>query len=115
MEKRIHVVVCYQVLFARLGVERKHDKENIIVEKPVLEMAIKRPDSGIIFLWNRRALLEINRENREPVSGRLDLRRSTREAQELKKLPAILFTITIISENRVKKIEFHRFCSRISG
>src|SRR5437870_1297208 len=81
VEKRIHVIICYQILFTGFGVEGEHDKENIIVEKPVLEMAVKRTDCGIVLLWKRGALLEIKRKNCEPVSGRLDLRRSTGEAQ----------------------------------
>ena len=81
VKKRIHIIICYQVFFAGFGVEGEHDKENIIVEKPVLEMAVKRADCGIVLLWKRGALLEIKRKNCEPVSGRLDLRRSTGEAQ----------------------------------
>src|SRR5947208_2398607 len=114
VKKRIYIIICYQVFFAGFGVEGEHDKENIIVEKPVLEMAVKRTDSRIILLWKRGALLEIKRKNREPVSSGLDLRRSTGEAQELKKLPAILLTIAIISEEGIDKIEFYRFGSRIS-
>src|SRR5438067_2064685 len=58
-KKRIHVIICYQVLFTGFGIEGEHDKENIIVEKPVLEMAVKRTDGGIVLLWKRGALLEI--------------------------------------------------------
>src|SRR6266571_2616236 len=66
VKKRIHIIVCYQVLFAGFGVEGEHDKENIIVKKPIPEMAVKRTDRGIVLLWKRGALLEIKRKNCEP-------------------------------------------------
>src|SRR5438552_965328 len=103
VEKRIYVIIRYQVLFARFGIEREHDKKNLIVEKPVLEMAVKRGYCGVILLGNRGALLEIERKNREPVSGGLDLGRPSREAQQLKKLPAILFAIAVVGQERINK------------
>src|SRR5882724_4987778 len=114
VEERIHVIICDHVLFARFGVEGEHNKKNLIVEKPVLEMAVKRAHRSIILLWNRRTLLEVNRKNREPVSGGFFLGRSAREAQQLKKLPAILVAITVVGEDRINKIEFHGFRSRVS-
>ena len=53
VKKRIHIIVGYQILFASFGVEREHNKKNLIVEKPVPEMAVKRAQCRIILLWNR--------------------------------------------------------------
>ena len=113
MDERIKIVVGDDVLFLRLAVSRKHHKENFVAKQPVLEVAIKRHDGGVIQICIERTLLKINREQRE--LARLEIVRLTAagKTQQLAKLPAPLVSVMFVREYRVKNVVFARINDRI--
>src|SRR6266480_6152824 len=48
MEKRIKIIFRYDVFLARLTVERKQNKTNLILEKPVLQEPVKRNQRRVV-------------------------------------------------------------------
>src|ERR1041385_494660 len=77
------------------------------------QVAVKRAHRRIILRRIRRALLEIDWKNREPIAMTLCLGWTAGETEQLKKLPAILLSETIVSEQWINEIVFVRFCGRI--
>ena len=101
MEKRVDVIVSHNVFFTRLGIERKHDVEDLVAKQAVAQMPIEWPKSGITLFRVRRTLLEIDRENGETVPGAFFLSRSAGKAQKLKNLQAVLSPIPIVTNKRI--------------
>src|SRR5262245_28151268 len=67
MIKWIDVILRHDVLLSGPAVERKHHEENIVPEKMVLHVPIKRDDGSVVLGRVGRALLEIDWEEREPI------------------------------------------------
>src|SRR5204863_412899 len=83
-------------------------------KKAVLQVAIKRNEGGVILLRGGRALLEIKRKDRKTVSHRFLLRRTARETEKLKKLPAELAPIPKVSDNGISKVKLYGFGGRVA-
>src|SRR5208337_5547950 len=68
IEKRIQIVVRHHLVLASAGVKGKCDEKYFVVKKTVPQMAIKRKHGRIVVHRVARTLLEINREEAEPLS-----------------------------------------------
>jgi len=108
MENRIKIIVGDDVAFLRLAVNWKHHEENPVPHQPILEMAVKRDERGVIVIGVRRALLEMERENREAPFFGIILLLAAGETEQLDELPAILRSVSFISQERINKIIFPR-------
>ena len=75
-------------------------------------MAVKRNERGVIFIRVRRALLEIERENREPFFAGILRGLPAGKTQQLEELPAIFLAVGFVGEHRIKKIVLARFNGR---
>ena len=110
IEKRIKIIVGDDVALPRLAVNRKHDEENFVAKQPVLEMAVKRNERGVIFIRVRRALLEINREKGEALFSESSCGSwPPAKLNNWHKLPAIFRAVAFVGQQRIKKIIFPRF------
>ena len=63
MEKGPKIIVGDHIAFAGLAINGKQDEENFVAEQPVLEVAIKWKERGVIFIRVWRALLKIERKS----------------------------------------------------
>src|SRR5580765_3428053 len=103
MEQRINVIVGDDVLFAGLAVDGEHDEMDFVAEETMLERAVKRHNSGIVQTWIRTALLEIEREQREMLVLVFQLGGPAGETDELADLQPMLATVTVESDEWIKK------------
>ena len=115
VEKGIDVVIGNDIFLSRFAVDRKHNVGDFVAEEPVFEVAVEWTISGVVFIWVRRALLEIDRKQSEATPDFLFLAGTARETEELKKLPAILFAVAIVGEDGIDEIIFFRFGGWILG
>ena len=104
IENRKKIIVGDDVALLRLAVNREHHEENFVPHQPVLEMAIKRDERGVIVICIRRTLLEINREQGKAPFFRIIRLLTTGETEQLDKLPAILRSVSFISQERINPI-----------
>src|SRR6266478_4308700 len=115
MEEGINVIFSHHILLPAFDVEGKHDKENVVAEQPVFEVAIKGDERGVILAGIGRTLLEIEGEDGKAVPLFFLLCRASRPTQKLKELPAELIAITVVGEQRIEEIKFRGLRPRISG
>ena len=69
MEEGENIVIGHYILFTGLSKNRKQDKKYFIPKEAILQMAIDRKKRGIVLIRVRGALLEIQGEQSEPISG----------------------------------------------
>src|ERR1035438_4249982 len=101
-------------LFPYTTLFRSHREEGVIAEQSVLQVPVKRKNRRVILARVCGALLEIEREQGEAVAGRLPLRGAAGETKQLKELPAVLPTITVIRHHRIEEVEFCGLQRRIA-
>ena len=106
MEDGEQIIIRHHVVFAGFTVNRKQDHKNVVAEKPVLDMAVKRNQRGVIPVRVRRALLKIERENRETFCGCVIRVLAAGKAEQLDELPAILHAKPLASQHRIQPVEF---------
>ena|SRR5438067_2274217 len=106
VKEGVNVIVCDNVSFPALDVKGEQDEINFIAKEPVLEMAVKGDQRGVILFGNAGPLLEVKRKQSEAADVGFGLRASTRKTEELAELKTILRTEAIVSQQRIHEIEF---------
>src|SRR5205814_203946 len=102
----IDVIIGHDILFSALAVEREHDEVNLVAKHAIAEMAVKRKDRKVVFLRLGGTLLNVNRKEIEAPPFFFFLRGTARPIQQLKKLPAILLSETVIGQQRIEHVIF---------
>ena len=107
MKEWIKIVVGDHIPSPGLAVDGKQDEENFFAEQPVVEVAVKWNERGVIFIRNRRALLKIERKQRETLLSRISFGTlAAGKTKKLAQLPAVFPAIMLISQHRIKQIKF---------
>lgn len=97
MEHGVKIVTGMDVAFLALRIEREKDKEDVVAPESILEVAVERHQGGVVFVRIAGALLEIERENAEPIPGVLLLCGAAGDVDQLTELPAVLLAEPVVS------------------
>src|ERR1035437_9570922 len=63
VDKRVEIIFCDDITFARLAVNGKHDEKHFVAEQSVFEVSVNRKERRIVQVRVRGSLLKVKGEN----------------------------------------------------